>query len=310
MGISRRTLTRWRENLEDRRRGPRTPPPNRLTDHERAQLLSLCNAPEYRNLSPNQVVPALADRGIYIASERTLYRLLHAQGLMKHRGRAQPRSMSKPPERVARAPKQIWSWDITYLRTSVRGAYFFLYLVVDIYSRKIVGWEVHRDERADLSAELLEHACAREGVAPGSLVLHADNGGPMKASTMLATLQRLGVAASFSRPSVSDDNPYSEALFRTLKYHRAFPSKPFATIDDARRWVESFVAWYNHEHLHSALRFVTPDARHRGVDSSILANRSAVYAAARRRTPNRWSGPTRDWHPIRGVYLHAGRAAA
>jgi transposase InsO family protein len=309
VGISRRTLERWKATPDDRRRGPRSAPANRLTDDERAAVLRVCNAPEYRDLSPNQIVPLLADKGIYIASERTIYRVLHAEGQMKHRSRARPRSVRKPKEHVAYAPNQVWSWDITYLRSTVRGAFFYLYLVVDIYSRKIVGWEVHEDERADLSAELLEHACAAEGVMPGALALHADNGGPMKASTMLATLQRLGVAASFSRPGVSDDNPYSEALFRTLKYHRAFPTKPFADLASARRWVAGFVAWYNHEHLHSALRFVTPEARHRGLDKAILAARRAVYLAAQALAPERWSRDTRNWSRVGPVRLNPAKAA-
>ena len=302
--ISPRTLKRWRANVEDGRRGPKTSPANRLSEEERANALRLCNSPAYRDLSPNQIVPLLADQGIYVASERTLYRLLHAAGQARHRGRARPRSTTKPKEHVASAPNQVWSWDITYLRSRIRGAFFFLYLVVDVYSRKIVGWEVHDDERADLSADLVECACEREQVSPGSLVLHADNGGPMKASTMLATLQRLGVAASFSRPNVSDDNPHSEALFRTLKYHRTFPAKPFANLEDARRWVEGFVAWYNNEHLHSSLRFVTPAARHQGLDAGLLAKRHAIYVAARTKNPGRWSRRTRKWMPVGPVQLN------
>lgn len=282
VGISSRTAKRWSGNLVDGRRGPKSAPANRLSIDERAALLHACNSPPYRDLSPNQVVARLADDGIYIASERTMYRVLHEHGQLKHRVRSRPRALVKPPERLATGPNQVWSWDITYLRSRVRGTFFYLYLVVDIFSRKVVGWEVHDDERSDLSAALIERTCDAEQVDPGSLVLHADNGGPMKGSTMLSTLQRLGVAPSFSRPNVSDDNPYSESLFRTLKYHPTYPTRPFEHLHDARAWVERFVAWYNSTHLHSALRFVTPAARHAGLDADLLARRHAVYVAAKR----------------------------
>ena len=308
VGVSSRTLTRWKARLADLRRGPKRPPPNKLTDEERVAILRVVNSEKYRELSPNQIVPLLADSGIYLASERTIYRLLRAENQLRHRQRCRPRASAIPKAHVASAPNQVWSWDITYLRSMVRGAFFFLYLVVDVFSRKIVGWSVHEEERADRASELIEYACEHEGVSPGALVLHADNGGPMKGSTMLATLQRLGVAASFSRPSVSDDNPYSEALFRTVKYHRSYPSRPFERVEDARTWVASFVAWYNNEHLHSALRFVSPCVRHAQGDRRLLSRRHHVYVDARARTPQRWARNTRNWAPIGRVYLNHAKA--
>lgn len=304
VGLSRRSLKRWRTQPEDRRRGPTSAPSNKLTAKERAEVLRVVNSETYRDLSPNQIVPLLADDGVYIASERTMYRVLEQEGQLRHRGRSRPRSSGKPKAHVAIAPNKVWSWDITYLKTTIRGSFFFLYLVVDVFSRKIVGAEVYADERADLSADLLERACASEHIDAGELALHADNGGPMKGSTMLATLHRLGVSASFSRPNVSDDNPFSEALFRTLKYHRTYPGTPFASIEDAREWVRRFVAWYNSEHLHSGIRFVSPLDRHEGRDASILRRRHAVYRAARVRTPRRWSRTTRDWSVVGPVYLN------
>jgi transposase InsO family protein len=177
-------------------------------------------------------------------------------------------------------------------------------MAVDIWSRKIVGWNVHEEELAEHASTMVEAAMCTEAVAPGSLTLHADNGGPMKASTMLVTLQRLGVVPSFSRPCVSDDNPFSEALFRTLKYTPAYPKKPFANLDAARAWVAEFVRWYNDEHLHSALRFVTPTDRHALRDKALLAARASLYASARGRTPTRWTRHTRNWSPIRCVALN------
>lgn len=306
VGIAARTLARWRTEGggEDRRKGPATPPPHKLDAEERQRVLDTANSVAFRDLSPRQIVPRLADAGQYIASESTFYRVLREAGQLAHRGPVRPAKAHKPKEHVARASNEVWSWDITYLRSSVRGAFFYLYLVVDVYSRKIVGWEVHSEESAQLAAKLVQDAIVDERADATRLVLHADNGGPMKGSTMLATLQRLGVIASFSRPSVSDDNPFAEALFRTLKYRPGYPSKPFASIEAARAWVAGFVAWYNGEHLHSGIRYVTPDARHAGRDKAILARRHDVYTRASKRTPRRWTGPTRNWSPIGAVYLN------
>ncbi len=196
------------------------------------------------------------------------------------------------------------SWDITYLKTTVAGIYLYLYIVIDVFSRKIMAWAVHTEESMHHSATLIENMCQEHGLDPRGVVLHSDNGGPMKGSTMLATLQRLGVVASFSRPSVSDDNPFSEALFRTLKYCPKFPSEPFKSVEEAVAWVEAFVRWYNSEHLHSALRFVTPDERHYGLDYAILEQRKAVYEQARQHHPERWTGSTRNWSPAGAVYLN------
>jgi hypothetical protein len=164
---------------------------------------------------------------------------------------------------VATAPNQVWSWDITYLRSPVRGIFYYLYMIVDVFSRKVVGKVVHYTECQVCAAALIQAACDAEGVDPNNLTIHSDNGGPMKGATMVATMERLGVAQSFSRPRVSDDNPFSEALFRTVKYRPEYPSGPFATLDAARAWVDWFVGWYNHQHLHSAISFVTPAQRQR-----------------------------------------------
>lgn len=186
----------------------------------------------------------------------------------------------------------------------MRGSFFYLYLVEDLYSRRIVGWEVHDEESAEASAALIVRTCMDLKVDCKQLHLHSDNGGPMKGATMLATLQRLGVVASFSRPRVSDDNPYSEALFRTLKYRPGFPNRPFRDIHEARDWVSGFVRWYNTQHLHSALKFVTPDDRYHGRDLAILAERHRLYQRARKRHPQRWPGNTRDWSPPLAVVLN------
>jgi putative transposase len=307
VGLETRTLQRWRHIDDDHRGKRRVSPPNRLSEPEVAAIMTVVNSPEFRDASPKQIVPALADRGVYLASESTIYRLLRTRGLMKHRGASRPPQARASRQHVAHGPNQVWSWDITYLRSPVRGSFYYLYLVEDVWSRQIVAWAVHERESHELAAELIRRACRDEQCQAG-LILHSDNGAPMKGATMLATLQRLGVVPSFSRPGVSDDNPFSEALFRTLKYCPRFPNKPFASLAAARAWVGSFVPWYNTEHLHSAIRFTTPAARHTGRDIQQLLLRHGVYQAARRRHPHRWSGPTRDWTRIETVILNPDAA--
>lgn len=263
------------------------------------------NSPEYRDLSPKQIVPKLADQGTYLASESSFYRILRDERLLEHRQPSRPpRQLSRPKEHTATGPNQLWSWDITYLRSKLRGSFYYLYLVLDIWSRKIVAWAVHETESAEHGAALMDEACRREGVRRDSLVLHSDNGSPMKAATLLATLQALGIVPSFSRPGASNDNPFSESLFRTAKYRPEYPDRPFESLEAAREWVAWFVWWYNTQHLHSAVRFVTPQQRHDGRDGQILANRESIYAHARQRHPERWTGATRNWTPVDEVRLN------
>lgn len=310
LGVSARMVERWRgperEGRDaDQRRGPTTPPANKLSPAERDRILRLLTSPRFREMSPNQIVPLLADEGKYLASEATLYRILREEALNAHRGRAKaPVRRAAPTPHVATGPNQVWSWDITYLRSPVAGVFYYLYLILDVWSRKIVGWEVNEAESAVLAADLLERTCVRAGIDPLGIVLHADNGGPMKGATMVVTLERLGVLASFSRPGVSNDNPFSESLFRTLKYRPEYPHGPFEHRDAARAWVEAFVRWYNTEHLHSALAFVTPEDRHSGRDTALLARRRMVYTQAREAHPERWAGRTRGWTPVDTVALN------
>ena len=308
LGLPARTVQRWRDTPggDDLRQGPKSGPGNQLSAAERREVVELANRPEFRDLSPKQIVPRLADEGRYVASESTFYRILRAEGQMVRRDRTRPPS-PRPRQHEATGPCQVWSWDITYLRGPCRGAFFYLYLVEDIWSRKIVGWDVETEESMEYGAALAERTIVAEGADAGRLVLHADNGGPMKGSTMLATLQRLGVVPSFSRPRVSDDNPYSEALFRTLKYRPGYPRGPFPSLEAARAWVEGFVAWYNDEHLHSGIAFVTPASRHVGEDETLLARRRRVYERARRHRPERWSRHARPWARVQSVVLNPER---
>ena len=311
IGLSERTVQRWQRpdcddgDLRTSAKRVATPPPNRLSDSERHAALELLNSDEFKDLPPSQIVPRLADQGRFVANESTLYRLLRGAGQLAHR-RAEraPQKRSRPRALTATRPDQIYCWDISYLPTDVRGVYFYLDLFVDLFSRKIVGWQVYDTESAERAGELLTDICARQQIAPQQLTLHSDNGSPMKGESMLATLQRLGVAGSRSRPSVSNDNPFSEALFRTLKYRPQLPVKPMQNLLQARRWVTQLVDWYNHEHRHSAIGFVTPHQRHLQIDRSLLQDRTEVYAAARARHPSRWSGATRNWTRVEEVHLN------
>ena len=308
IGLDPTTILRWRnaEIGDDRRAGPRSSPSNKLSDAERARIAALACSQEFRELSPKQIVPHLADRGEYVGSESTFYRVLAEQNLAAKRGRAKaPQKRSRPEEKVVSAPGQLWSWDITYLRGPARGTFFYLYTVLDVWSRKIVAKEVHLQESADLAAVLIDRACGDEGIERGQLTLHSDNGGPMKGVTMLVTLQALGVVPSFSRPSVSDDNPYSESLFRTLKYRPDYPSGRFESLDAAREWVDGFTRWYNEDHLHSGIGFVSPADRHAGRHRKLLSRRREVFEAARKLNPERWSGQIRKLDTHDTVTMHA-----
>ena len=296
IGLDVRTVQRWRRGLEDGRNGPKRRPANQLGESERCRVIEIANSPEFRDLSPKQIVPRLADQGRYVASESTFYRILRHAEQLAHRERSRVATKrARPSEYAASGPHQVFSWDITYLRAPVRGEFFYLYLIEDVWSRKFVGWQVHEEESMWLGSRLVQRTCEQLEIDPEGLVLHSDNGGPMKGSTMLATLERLGIVASFSRPRVSDDNPYSESLFRTLKYRPTYPGGPFASIQAAREWVADFVAWYNLEHLHSGIGYVTPAQRHGGHDEDILAERRQVYERARQRNPQRWSRGVRCW---------------
>jgi transposase InsO family protein len=306
-----RTVQRWLnkgpDGGVDERRGPKKPPRNKLSEQERRQVLDVVNAPKFADLSPHQIVPKLADSGIYVASESTIYRLLREEKLNVHRGRARAPTRRRPDEHAATGPNQVWCWDITYLYSPIAGQFYYLYLFLDIWSRKVVGWAVLEEESNEEAARLFRDTCRDNDLDPNGLVLHSDNGGPMKGATMLATLQKLGVVTSFSRPQVSDDNPYAEAIFRTAKYRPGYPDGPFASPEAAREWVEQFVSWYNNDHQHSGIRFVTPAQRHAGLDVEILAHREAVYTRARGEHPERWTGKTRNWEPIETVRLNPRR---
>lgn len=309
VGITERTYQRWVEEgdiKEDMRPyADRPEPANKLTKEEYNAVVKITNLPQYADLPPSQIVPALADKGIYIASESTMYRILKNENMQHHRGRSKCPTKRKAPETyVATGPNQVWSWDITYLNTKIRGMYYKLYMIMDIFSRKIVGWEVWEDETGEHAAELVEKTVISEKVRRAPLVLHSDNGPAMKAVTLKVKLESLGVMSSYSRPRVSNDNPYSEALFRTCKYRSNYPVVGFESIYSAREWVDGFVEWYNNKHYHSGINFVTPNTRHNGSAEKIMKKRKKVYNAARLAHPERWTKETRNWALPKTVSLN------
>lgn len=309
MGLTVRTFERWKKYGDtDLRKGAKRNISNKLSQEERQIILETVNLPEYRDLPPCQIVPQLADKGIYIASESSIYRILREEKQLAHRGLPKPVRHHKPAAHTATAANQLWSWDITFLSSQVQGIYYYLYLMMDIYSRKIVGWSIHNTQTAEHAANVVQQACLDENIQRDQVILHSDNGAPMKGVTMLVMLEKLGVVPSFSRPSVSDDNPFSEALFKTLKYRPEFPmAQKFETIFHARTWVVKFVDWYNNIHMHSGLKFITPNQRHNGDDKGIIEKRHNVYQLAKAKNPQRWSKATRNWSLPSMVTLNADR---
>ena len=307
--ISVRTFHRWKRlqethQLEDRRAAASRVHSSKLTEEDEEKMLEVLADPQYANMSPKHFVPLLAQNGTYIACESSFYRLMKARHLLTHRRRSKAPQQRMLEALVAFKPNQVWSWDISYLPTSVKGQYFYLYIVMDLFSRFVVAHDIYPEEAGENAAQLIALAAKNQKIHPHDLCLHSDNGSPMKSYTMLAKLHELGIMSSFSRPNVSNDNPYSESLFKTAKYHVSYPSEPFATLEDARDWGQAFVKWYNHEHLHSGIKFVTPSQRHHYEDKELLAKRALVYQEAALQYASRFRGKLRSWSYIEEVVLN------
>lgn len=314
-GIDMRTLQRWKAQAgltagDGRPQAVRPTPSHALSAAERAALLAVANEPRFASVPPARIVPMLADEGVYLGSESSMARVLKAHGQNTRRGRAKaPRATRVPTTHLATPAGQVWCWDMTYLPANVMGRWFRLYLILDLYSRKIVGALVHDTDDAGHAAHLVRRTALAESIAAMDTkpVLHGDNGSTLKATTVLAMLQWLGVKPSYSRPRASDDNAYAQSLFRTAKYRPEFPAKGFASLEQARAWAAEFVRWYNVEHRHSGIGYVSPQQRHAGQDHAILAARHDLYAKAREVNPARWSGSTRNWTPIGAATLNPER---
>lgn len=308
LGISKRTYNRWKDSdyIDKRTTCVRPEPANKLTSEERQEILNVSNSAEFSSKTPCEIVPILADRGIYLASESTFYKVLKEANQLAHRGREHKKQKRPISTHKASGPNQVWMWDITYLNGPIKGKYYYLYMFSDLFSRKIVGWEVWESEDAGHASELIKRIYRDEKLflKKEPLVLHSDNGSPMKGATMLETLYSLGITPSRSRPRVSNDNPYAESLFKTLKYVPDFQPQGFETLIEARLWVKRFVDWYNNEHRHSGIHYVTPAQRHRGEDKEILSKRRETYELAKRVHPERWTKQIRDWNYSKEEWLN------
>ena len=268
---------------------PRPAPANALSEAERQHILSVLRSEEFCDLAPAQVWARLLDDGIYLCSIATMYRLLVVAGENRERRRQRTHPARKRPELMATAPNQVWSWDITKLRGPERGVYYELFVIIDIYSRYVIAWCVAPAETGELAKDFIDAAIASQGIKRGQLTLHADRGTSMTSKPVAQLLVDLGVARSHSRPHVSNDNPFSEANFKTLKYCPAFPGT-FGSIQDARTFCETFFAYYNHEHRHSGIGLHTPASVHYGAATEIRADRARTLDAAYTANPDRFRG--------------------
>ena len=284
LGVSRAGLYRRRR---PHRKPRRRTPARALTQTERQEVLEVLHAEPFVDKAPAQVYATLLDQGTYLCSTRSMYRILAAQGEVRERREQLRRPNYKKPEILATAPNQVWSWDITKLLGPVKWTYFYLYVILDIFSRYVVGWTVAEGESAALAKRLIAETCEKQGILPGQLLLHADRGSAMTAKPVVYLLAELGVTRSHSRPHVSDDNPYSEAQFKTLKYRPDFPER-FGCIQDAIAFGRTFFPWYNTEHRHSGIGLLTPEAVHYGRAEKVIAARQEILSSAYAAHPERF----------------------
>ena len=288
VGAVRATVYRRRRPPTPQEPRPPRPLPERTLDQEeRARILATLNEPRFVDKAPAEVHATLLDEGRYLCSPRTMYRLLAASGQVRER-RDQLRHPSyAKPELLATGPNQVWSWDITKLRGPTKGAHFSLYVILDIFSRYVVGWLVTHGESGAVAQDLFRQTCEKQQVAPGQLTVHADRGGPMKSKPLGLFLADLNLTKSHSRPHVSNDNPYSESQFKTLKYRPEFPDR-FGSLEDAKAFCRRFFDWYNDDHRHSGIAMLTPAQVHHGHADTVVAKRQLVLEAAFRDHPERF----------------------
>ncbi|MCF7902743.1 MAG: IS3 family transposase [Candidatus Marinimicrobia bacterium] len=288
VGISERTVQRWKQRAcpPDRRKGSEKRVARKLTKEQKDEIEDVCSSPRYRDKNPHQIVPHLLNEGVYLASVSTIYRVLKERDLLHHRSnRRVATKRSKPPERQPQCSNQVWCWGITWLAQRVKGLFYFAYVIMDIFDKSIVGWSVHESESDEHARALFEHVSQGQNIRFENL--HSDNGNPMKGVTLMALLESLKVSVSFSRPRVSNDNPFIESLFRTLKYHPGYPLR-FDTLEAARLWMADFVNWYNTVHLHSTIGYVTPLQMRNGEAVQIFEKRNQVMEEAKAKFPERW----------------------
>jgi putative transposase len=264
----------------------RSCPPRALSIEEQARVLDVLNSERFRDVAPPEIFATLLDEEQYLCSERTMYRILGRMGQSTQRRQALLRHYTKP-ELLATRPNELWSWDITKLLGPAKWTYYYLYKIIDVFSRCCVGWMISYKESDSLAEQLIAETCKRHGITPGQLTIHADRGGSMRSNLVAQLLADLGVTKTHSRPHVSNDNPYSEAAFKTLKYRPDFPER-FGSIEDAREFCRTFFDWYNNHHRHSGIAMLTPASVHHGTAGPILHSRAVTMAAAYLKHPERF----------------------
>lgn len=287
IGISERTIQRWNlTGVDDGRKGAQKRVVRKLSDEERAEIYRITCSDEYKDLNPHEIYNSLLDKGIYLASESSFYRILRENKAIIHRRETKEGISRKQPDELrATCKNQVWMWDITWLKTDVQGIYQYAYVIEDLFDRSIVGWSIYENESDEHAKALFEAVTKKEKAYPQ--FVHSDNGNAMKGITLIAFYYRLGIVPSFSRPRVSDDNPFIESFFKTLKYTCGYP-KFFTSIDHSRKWFADFINWYNTAHMHSALQYVTPYQKRNGEHYMIFENRNQVLSEARKKNPERW----------------------
>jgi putative transposase len=303
--ISVTTFRRWAAgNITDLRKGSQKNNPRKMTVEEEQVAIDTCCSKRFKDLNPYKIFMILLDEGLYIASVSTFYRVLKKHGLLNHRGNTRPaQNKSRPPEKIATGPNQVWCWDITWLKSHITGMFYYAYTIIDIWDRSIVKWAIHDREDETLAEELFRGAL-RDNDNP-NVWIHSDNGNPMKGTTLLALFYSLGICNSYSRPRVSNDNPFIESWFKTLKYDVSYPGK-FSSIADAREWFAMFVNNYNTKHAHSGLHYIAPKQVRDGEYPAIVKNRNKVVLEARAKNPIRWSRHAKQLPEEHIVTLNSG----
>lgn len=303
LGISTRTYQRWKAGcVKDRRKGAVKRTPRKLTEKEREEIRKISCSEEFKDSNPYEIFITLLERGKYIASIRSFYRVLKASDLLHHRSNKRPGTKhAVPKEAMATGPNQVWSWDITWLPTLVKGVFLYAYKIIDIWDKTIVGWEIHDVECEEHAEALFRRSLAEQGFP--HVHIHSDNGNPMKGISLLAMLYDLGCKNSFSRPRVSNDNPFIESFFGTMKTSVKYPGR-FEDISEARKWLSDFVNWYNTSHRHSGIQFFTPKQMRSGEYKNLVTIRNKTMLEAKKRTPGRWSRKAKQWDVQHTVYLN------
>ena len=290
LAVSRASFYRWQDRVED---GPgerlRSVPPLALSGEEEAAVLDILHAARFVDQPPQEIYSTLLDEGTYLCSVRTMYRILEKHEEVKERRNQLTHPHYQKPELLAKVANQLWSWDITKLKGPAKWTYFYLYVIIDVFSRYVVGWMVAHREQSSLAQKLIEQTCEKQNIQPGQLTIHADRGPSMKSKPVAFLMADMGITKSHSRPHVSNDNPYSESQFKTLKYRPDFPER-FGAIVDARLFCQTYFRWYNTEHYHSGIGFQTPENVHYGLSEQIIKERQAVLNAAYEKHPKRFKG--------------------